>query len=273
MRLAVMADIHGNVAAFEAALDHAASQNVDRIVLAGDIINGAPDSYKCWQMAKSLGCPILRGNHERYVAHFDTPQAHPIWKTEQFAPLHWTVAQFTGEERQEIADLPLQLRLEDAPDILLVHASARNDNDTIMAHTPDAEIASMFEGVTEKYIVRAHNHVGRVHLWDNRFIISNGSVGWALDGYTTAQYLVMEQRRDGWKITQHSVPYDVESTLRRFEQTSYLEETGPIGYLFMREVATASLQVNPFLRAYHRWSAQGVISLQEALALFMARGY
>ena len=78
MRLAVIADIHGNLPAFEAALEHVDRQQVDRLVILGDIVVGAPDSAACWNLARSLSCPILRGNNDRYVAHYDTPAADPM---------------------------------------------------------------------------------------------------------------------------------------------------------------------------------------------------
>ncbi len=41
MRLAIMADIHGNLPAFEAALEHARQQGVDQMVIS------SPDSRDC----------------------------------------------------------------------------------------------------------------------------------------------------------------------------------------------------------------------------------
>ncbi len=57
MRIAVLADIHGNLPAFEAALKHVSQQKVDQIILAGDIIIGSPDSKACWDLALSSGLP------------------------------------------------------------------------------------------------------------------------------------------------------------------------------------------------------------------------
>src|SRR5262245_26578719 len=168
MRIAILADIHGNLPAFEAALDHVAGQHVDQLIIAGDIVVGAPDSAACWRLARSLGCPIVRGNHERYLAHYGTPSAAPEWESEQFAPLRWAVAQFTQAERAAIAQLPLALRDPGWPDLLIVHASARSDKDSVAAYTPDSELAAMFPAVQERLIVRAHNHVGQVRLWDDR---------------------------------------------------------------------------------------------------------
>jgi hypothetical protein len=270
MRLAILADIHGNLPAFEAALGHAAAQKPDQIILAGDIINGSPDSQACWQLAESLSCPVIRGNHERYAAHFGTPEASPAWSTELFAPLHWTLAQLSRDDRREMGRLPLSVSLPDAPDLLIVHASERSDNDTIEAHTPEEKFPVMFPDSRERYLIRAHNHFGQVRLWGDRLIITNGSVGLPLDGNPTAQYLLLDQNKDGWHIQHQSVPYDLNQAIRRFYDTGYLSETGPMGRLFFREVVTATQHLVPFLRMYTRWAENGAVPLAAAVEKYMA---
>jgi len=274
MRLAVLADIHGNLPAFEAALDHVASQRVDRVVIAGDVVVGAPDSLACWRLAQSLACPILRGNHERYVIDHGTPRAPAIWTTAQFAPVHWAIAQLAPADRAALAALPLSLRLPEAPDLLLVHASLRSDADTIGSYTPAATLAEMFPdpaGDLPRWIIRAHNHVGQSRLWGDRVIVTNGSVGLALDGNPTAQYLIVEQRAGGgWALHHQSVPYDVGRVVRRFQDSGCLAATGPIGRLFLREIVTATQQLVPFHRAYARWQQREPVSLDAAVERFLA---
>ena len=268
-RIAVLADIHGNLPAFEAALEHVARQSVDQIILAGDIINGAPDSRECWALARSLGCPILRGNHERYAAHFGTPQAPPLWTQEQFAPVQWTVAQLSAQERQEMERLPLNRRLPAAPGVFFVHASERGDHDTIAAHTPEAQLEEMFPAAQEGLIVRAHNHYGQVRVWPKGLIVTCGSVGLNLDGNLAAQYLLIERENHGWKFQHQSVPYPVETALERFHTTGYLSAVGPMGRLFYRELATAAQHIVPFLRYYAQWAAEGQITLSQAVERFL----
>lgn len=269
MRLAILADVHGNLPAFEAALDYARQQRPDQIVIAGDLVVGAPDSAACWHLATSSAYPIVRGNHERYVAQFDQPDAPPIWQTEQFGPVRWAVAQFSAAERAAIEHLPAYLRLDNAPDLLIVHASLRNDRDTIAAYTPDAEIALMFPAVGEHTIVRAHNHAPQVRLWNGRMIVTTGSVGLPLDSMPTAQYLLLERSGGDWRIMHQSVPYDLEASARRFHESGYLDAVGPIARLYLREVMTASGQIVPFLRAYRRWQAAGPITLHDAVVRFL----
>ncbi len=264
MRIAVLADIHGNLPAFEAALAHVSQQKPDQLVLAGDIVIGSPDSKACWDLALSLGCPILRGNHERYVAHFGTPRASPLWSTEQYTPLQWAVDQFTDPERHCMEQLPLTLRLPDVPDLFFVHASERDDHDAVTAYTPESLLHEMFPTARERTIIRAHNHYGQVRLWEQGILVTGSSVGLPLDGHPSAQYLLIDQVKDGWKIRHQSVPYDLEAVIRRFHETGCLSATGPMGRLFFREVVTGSHQIVPFLRLYSQWSKQEGLSFSQA---------
>src|SRR4051812_29246063 len=106
MRLAVLADIHGNLVAFEAALKDVREQGVDLIVLAGDIVVGSPDSRECWDLATSLACPIVRGNHERYVYTFDQPGNPPEWSGRQYLPIRWAFDRIDANQREAMRALP-----------------------------------------------------------------------------------------------------------------------------------------------------------------------
>ena len=270
MRLAVLGDIHGNLPAFEATLEHITRQHVDGIVIAGDIVVGAPDSAACWRLAQSLGCPMIRGNHEGYVRDFGTPAAPPQWSTAQFAPIAWATAQLSPAERAQIAALPALYRDARLPDLLVVHSSLRSDRDTVAAYTPDAELAAMFPEGAERMIVRAHNHQCQVRLWDARTIVTAGAVGLPLDGNLSAKYVLLEQRAGAWHIAHQAVPYDVDATLRRFDTSGYLAAAGPMAELYRREVATASFYVVPFLRAYGRWQRDAPVELEVAVRRYLA---
>jgi predicted phosphodiesterase len=268
MRLAVLADVHGNLHAFEAALEHVARQGVDRIVLAGDLVVGCPDTAACWRLARSLRCPMLRGNQERYVACYGTPEGDPRWRTAQYAPVQWAVSQLSDAERRAMRALPLSLRLPDVPDVLFVHASARSDRDSLTAYTPPDRLRDMFGDAPEQTIVRAHNHTCQVRLWEGRQIVTAGSVGLPLDGNPTAQYLLLERDGRGWQFAHQSVPYDVDAALRRFDETGYMAAVGPMAHLFRREVETAVYHLVPFVRAYARWQQEG-LSLERAVERFL----
>lgn len=269
MRIAVFADIHGNLLAFEAALAHARLQGIDHLVIAGDLINGAPDSLACWQLAQSLNCTILRGNHERYIFDFGTPNAPDVWATERFAPVRWCVAQFSAADRQALAALPFSLSLPTAPELLFVHASLRRDNDSITPYTALADLAAMFPTVDARWIVRGHNHLCQIQFWREHTIVTTGSIGWTLDEHPLAQYVLLERDQQGWRAQHQAVPYDVGATVARFHSTGYYHQAGPMVRLILREIATASPQIIPFLRHYEHWAKFEALSLAAAIERFL----
>lgn len=267
MRIAVISDIHGNIHALEAVLENLASLQPDQIIVGGDIVDGAPDSAACWERVKQMGCPVLRGNHERYVFDFGTDRADPSWATPQFGPLHYTRKTLTNDQINELAALPTSWRSTDAPGVLVVHASARSDADSVLPHTPLEEIDAMFAGVEESLIIRSHNHISSTRDWRGRRIVTTGAVGLPLDGYPRAQFCLLTREANGnWRVDHRAVKYDVDATIRRFTETGYLDETGPLGKLFLREVATGAHHVVPFLRYLgHRRQGAPLIDIESAL--------
>ena len=165
MRIAALADVHGNLAALEAVLADIASLDVDHIVSCGDTVLGAPDDYACWQRVKETTEYAVRGNTEGFVAQFGSQEADPRWTTEQFGPLRYTVGQFSDGERQELGQMPATLKLPGVPDMLFYHASPRNDRDLWRPHAPDEELAQYFGGVTEQVLVGGHSHTQQVRAW------------------------------------------------------------------------------------------------------------
>ncbi len=272
MRIAIIADIHGNLPALEAVLAEIETLKPDRLVVAGDVVDGGPDSAGCWRRVRALGCPVLRGNHERYVFDYGTPRADPAWASPQFAPLRVARAELTPEEIAELAALPPHWRDPALPELLIVHASLRGDNDSIFPYTPDALIDPLFEGIEPavRLIVRGHNHFCSQREWGQRRIYTSGSVGLPQDGNPAAQFLVLERSSDGvWSGRHRVVRYDVGATLRRFRDSGYLDRAGPLGQLFYREVETGTHQVVPFLRFYGIARGRGLHwTLEETLRRF-----
>ena len=250
MRIAVISDIHGNLPALEATLEHLEGEDLDEIVVAGDLVNGASDSRACWQLIRSRGYPLLRGNHERYLFDLGTPNERPEWRTERFEPVRWAKRQFSAEELDEMAALPLCFSHPAFPGLLVVHAAPSSDRLNIRADTANEVVEELFVGTSATLIARGHDHVGAIRSIGERLVATAGSVGMPLDGDPAAKFLTVELRADGWKVQHHAVPYDFDETLHRAKTSGYLEEAGPMAGLMLREITSGQPQMTPFLR---RW--------------------
>lgn len=63
-RTALISDIHGNHAGLLAALADIESQNCDRIVCLGDLVEGGPENEEVVETLRRLNILIVRGNHD-----------------------------------------------------------------------------------------------------------------------------------------------------------------------------------------------------------------
>lgn len=268
MRLAVLADVHGNLPALEAALERLEALRPDRILHLGDVVNGAPDSAACWRLLATRGVLGVRGNHERYVLESaaDRPERAPT----EWGPSRWAAAQLTGDELAALAALPERLELPGG--LELVHASPRHDRDHLFPDPDPAELREKFASARAPTVLRGHNHVGFEARLPGLHVIALGSVGLPLEGDARARCALVEgDDAGGWRVTRLALRYDVARALRRFDETGYLEAAGPMARLFRAEVATGRSHVVPFARAVARWrAAEPGLSLEAGLERFLA---
>ncbi len=266
MRIAILADIHGNLGALEAVLAHIETQNVDQIIVAGDVVNVMPHSKACWDTVTALGCPVLKGNHEHYLTSYGTAAAHPDWSTERFQGLAWAQGQFSAADLDAMRELPLTYQL---PGLLVTHAAPHDVFAGVHADTPVETLRELFRGTSEAMIVRGHNHRWLKRRWDDRTLLTIQSCGLPLGGSLDAQYVILTRQAGGWRYEKQFVPYDREATLAAMDER-YLEVMGPTGQLFKRELATGKNHIMPFLREYLA-VVDGQLPLSEAVTTFLAR--
>lgn len=65
MKIAVLADIHGNSWALEAVLQDARSRSVDGFINLGDIMYGPPKPRHTYEMLRDLNAATIQGNQDR----------------------------------------------------------------------------------------------------------------------------------------------------------------------------------------------------------------
>ena len=268
MRLAVISDIHGNLAAFEAVLEDITQQRVDQVVINGDIINTGPDSLACLELAYNTGFALVAGNHERYIRDFDAPDRPEEWQSDLWRPSLWTAQQLGVERRAALHKLAWSYERED---VLIVHASVRHDQDSLFGWTHEDELAAMFPGDLPSLIIRSHNHIPQFRPWGQRLIVSSGAVGQSLDGSPWAKYVIAEQRNNKWLVEHRTVAYDIEATVQRFQQSGYLEWAAPMSRLYLREVMFGTHHIVPFVRMWSLWREhEPTLSIDQAVERFLA---
>jgi predicted phosphodiesterase len=82
MRIAVIADIHGNMPALEAVLADVHQRGVDRTINLGDCVSGPLWPREVCDLLMASSSLVIRGNHDRWVAG---PDPARMWPSDRYA--------------------------------------------------------------------------------------------------------------------------------------------------------------------------------------------
>jgi putative phosphoesterase len=277
MKIAVLADIHGNLAALQAVIADIERWSPDMVLVAGDIVNRGPQSGACLdltlQLAAERGWRLIRGNHERYVLNFEQAQRRPDFPSSGPSYELSRMTRWSHEQLRDKLDiiqaLPEQLRVELGGETLaLYHASLRHDRDGIEARSPDALLRTQIDGAAALFCV-GHTHVPLARRLDGTLVVNVGSVGLPFDGDTRAAYARLTRGRRGWQARIVRVPYDVAATARVFVESGMLEAVGAHAQLMLRELQTGRSLLFDFVPTYHERVLAGAISLEEAVREYL----
>jgi predicted phosphodiesterase len=139
MRVAVLADIHGNLPALEAVLADVDAAGADVIVLNGDLATG-PMPAQTLDLLAGLGERAIwvRGNADRELAAACEGQVDPDLPEAVRAPTEYGASQLTPRHRDLLAGLPLSVTLEVSGlgPVLFCHATARSDTEIVLVDSP-----------------------------------------------------------------------------------------------------------------------------------------
>ncbi len=228
MLYAVLADIHANLAAFEAVLgDIERKGGVDEIWCLGDIVGYGPDPCRCIELLKKYNHVCVVGNHDlAAIGKMELSYFNPDAAT----ACRWTAGQLSPDDIEYLEGLPLMVEKDD---FLLAHGSPA---DPVMEYVMSTSIAARnFDFFQSKYCLVGHTHapaafkeekgtclsvnlspgIGLV-LGKSRMIINPGGVGQPRDGDPRASYAIYDSEGSIFRL--YRIPYDIAATQDRMMQ-------------------------------------------------------
>jgi predicted phosphodiesterase len=244
MRLAVIADIHGNLPALQAVLADIARRDADRIVNLGDCVSGPLWPRETMDFLEALELLTVRGNHDRWVA--ETPPEH-MFPSDAFA--HDVL---TPRQRAALGALPPQCEV--SVGITAVHGTPSDDNQYLLEDVAEARlvlakpatIARRLTGLKSRLLLCAHSHLPRIVISsDGMLILNPGSVGCPAysdptppahvseSGSPHARYAVLSQRAGAWSVELIAVEYDWNAASSRAAQNARPEWAQALGTGFV----------------------------------------
>ncbi len=218
MRVAVLSDIHSNLVALDAVLEHVGV--VDAIWHLGDVVGYGPDPDGVVRRLADLGAVGVRGNHD--AAALGGPEID-WFNPDARTAAAWTRDSIRDDTRAWLDALPVVMEIGD---VTLVHGSPRDPLREYIASLAAAR--ENLAELTTRYGLHGHTHVpiafidddrrielvdprdvGQLSLDERRTLLNPGSVGQPRDGDPRAAYLVLDP--DAGVATWQRVAYDVEA--------------------------------------------------------------
>lgn len=222
-RIAVIADVHGNIPALEAVLKDIEQRGIKRIICLGDTIGKGPNPDIAVDKVRQNCEALIMGNWEAGI----------LWPLDGIGPefaqiIEWNRRKLGTERLDYLAQTPFCIDLVLSGKLVrLFHSSAKGIHNRVHPVNPLEERLAMFENTahtgraptdrTPDVVGYADIHGAYIQHFEGKTLFNTGSVGNPLE-ITQSSYIVLEGAADPTKLSSLAisfvrVPYDVEAAI------------------------------------------------------------
>jgi predicted phosphodiesterase len=236
MRIAAVADVHGNLLALEEVIAQLEQQGGwDEIWVLGDLAVFGP--YPARALERLAALPQVRfvqGNTDRYLVTGRRPPQMAVenesqWERlvisleERDANFRWTLSQLTYRWYTFLRELPFEQRV-DLPgygSVVGYHGSPLGDEVGIWSETTDEELREILHGTKCRRLLCGHTHRPLERSVDGTTVVNVGSVGLPLDGDQRAAYATLTIENGECQVVIHRVEYNVDQVIASLNEVGH----------------------------------------------------
>lgn len=257
MKIAIIADIHGNIHALEAVLEDIEHRVVDQVVVNGDLVNRGPNNLAVMEKLWGNGYIFTLGNHDDLVQMWvkRDKKIPPSWFTDPFWKGTATVAEQLHSTGwiDVLRELKMTYKVDfaGAPSLLISHGSPRHYREGYAKYTSTQILSEITDEYTADIFIGSHTHRPYDQVFQGRRFLNSGAVGAPFNANPNAQYMLMTLRENSWEAEFCSVAYDREAAINAFEQTGFLEKGLLSAHIFRDELIHSCPLFDPFWRWTH----------------------
>lgn len=216
-KIAFISDIHSNYPAIKSVLSDINSRGIDEIYCLGDIVGYHTMPNETISIVKENRIKCLLGNHDNDILNkrFKSEKNPDIFS--------WTWNELTEENRDFLADLPIQISIEiEGHSILLCHASPESIEEYCYEGTDYSE--KMIKSINEEILICGHTHYPYIKQYGDKYLINTGSIGKPKIGRPNASWVEITFNNEtiSWEIKEIEYPFEIIA--------AHVEEHGFIKY-------------------------------------------
>lgn len=207
--IALVSDVHGNLAALEAVLARIDELGIEELLCLGDTAGYYPDVDACCEALRDRDARSVRGNHDHYLVT-GARSGRSRWADACIDHQASTVAART---REWLASLPTSLT---CGGVRAVHGGWGDPLEEYLVEVDEAYFAAQ----RGRFFASGHTHRPLVVEGRRATYCNPGSVGQPRDGDPRASFAVF----DGRTFRVERVPYDVGRTVEAARRAGLPDE-------------------------------------------------
>ena len=202
MKVALIADIHGNSAALDSALADIDSMGVSQILVAGDLVGYY---YNPESVLNSLNARLwhgVRGNHEDMLVDWLNGKGQHEVRKKYGSGIQVAVETLSKSSIDQLASLPPSRSLNiEGRSVLLCHGSPLKTDEYVY---PNASIDARSSLVSPTHDLVVYGHTHHPVVWEDtgKMIVNPGSIGQQRNGVLGAHWAL-------WETESHSISFQV----------------------------------------------------------------
>lgn len=212
MRIAVISDLHGNLAALEAVLADLERVRPDMVVQGGDLAVGGPHPAAVVDRVRECGWPGVLGNTDAMLDQVLTIPEHERRFVGRSAARS---REMLGAERISwLTSRPMAWR---GDGVALVHATPDDCWAVVRHDASDQILRETYGQLGAPCVVYGHIHHAYLRILDGLTVVNCGSISLSRDSDVRATYVVIEEGC----VEHRRVAYDVESVAAELLAINY----------------------------------------------------
>jgi putative phosphoesterase len=173
MKLVIVSDLHGNLAALEAVL--AATPQRDAVVFCGDVVDYGPQPVECLRWLRENADHAVCGNHDNAIG-FDTDcRCMGTFREYSVATRTWHRTLLDQTDYGFLQQLPTLKQFEwERKRFRMAHATPQGD---LFEYLSMDQWGDRIVGLDEDFILLGHTHVQGMRIFGTVTVVNPGSVG------------------------------------------------------------------------------------------------
>jgi predicted phosphodiesterase len=222
-RCALIADVHGNLPALEAVLEHIERRGVDATYHLGDLVGYAPWPDEVVARLAEAGIPGVAGNYDSTVAtdadHCGCRAENPQQEALAHESYTWTLARVGAETKARLRALPFRIDLRpggghhSGPTLRLIHGAPTLNTlywDESRSDDFARKMAGKLGAIEGDAVAFGHTHVPWKRKVDGILLVNAGSVGRPKDGDPRASWAIASWDGTAIAVEHIRTEYDIE---------------------------------------------------------------